>query len=79
MRLVVFELAHLGLLDETQARQIQIYGSSVSVGGESVSLGTYLSAADRPERFAVPDIDNMIARYSHPSKAMRPKFAFGAA
>ena len=75
VRLVAYELARVGDLDAQMARKLQIYGSSF----EGISLASSLAAADRPEGFAVPEIDQVIARFSHPAKASRPKFAFGGA
>ena len=76
LRLVALELARLGDLDELTARRLRVYGLSMDAGGVSLSLAA-AAVSDGPT--GVPEIDGVVARYSHVGLGARPRVAFGGA
>lgn len=74
LRLVALELARIGDDKESTARRIKTYVTSFTASALTTSLSE-LAVSAGPTH--VPEIDDALAAFRHPTNAARPVFAFG--
>ena len=76
LRLVALELARIGDDKEQTARKLKTYITSFTAAALTTSL-SQLAVSAGPTH--VPEIDDVLAAFRHPTNAARPVFAFGGA